>query len=153
MLTGHFIRYTCSIACLTYSEDDLLKFKTKHQNWKERQFKWLWTWHFCLCQRGRSQCFRNCWSTGIFLIPWSRWATAAEDHTGCHSCELRRGNRGYNSHKLTKTGQWKVGKMLPDLTSLDFSCNIQMVGSEFGVNNSKTWIYLALFLWLMLVVV
>ncbi len=37
--------------------------------------------------------------------PWSRWATAAEDHTGCRSCQLRTGNRGYNSLRLTKIGQ------------------------------------------------
>ncbi len=36
--------------------------------------------------------------------PWSRWATAAEDHTGCRSCQLRTGNGGYNSHRLTKIG-------------------------------------------------
>ncbi len=32
-------------------------------------------------------------------------ATAAEDHTGCRSCQLRTGNGGYNSHRLTKIGQ------------------------------------------------
>ncbi len=36
------------------------------------------------------------------LKPWSRWSTAAEDHTGCRSCQLRTGNGGYNSHRLTK---------------------------------------------------
>ncbi len=30
---------------------------------------------------------------------------AAEDHTGCRSCQLRTGNRGYNSRRLTKIGQ------------------------------------------------
>ena len=29
--------------------------------------------------------------------------------------------------------------------SLDFSCGIQMVGSEFGVNNIKAWIHPALY--------
>ncbi len=37
--------------------------------------------------------------------PWSRWATATEDHTGCRSCQLRTGNGGYNSHRLTKIKQ------------------------------------------------
>ncbi len=32
-------------------------------------------------------------------------ATAAEDHTGCRSCQLKTGNGGYNSHRLTKIGQ------------------------------------------------
>ncbi len=32
------------------------------------------------------------------IEPWSRWTTAAEDHTGCRSCQIRTGNRGYNSH-------------------------------------------------------
>ena len=29
--------------------------------------------------------------------------------------------------------------------SLDFSCDIQMVGSEFGINNMKAWIHPALY--------
>ncbi len=43
-------------------------------------------------------------NTQQHIKPWSRWATAAEDHTGCRSCQLRTGNRGYNSHRLTKIG-------------------------------------------------
>ncbi len=66
-----------------------------------------------------------------------------KDHTGCHSCQLRTGNGGYNSHRLTKIGQ-KIGKTLPGLMSLDFCCNIQMVGSEFAVKNMKAWIQPAL---------
>ncbi len=46
--------------------------------------------------------------------------TAAEDHTGCRSCQLRTGNRGYNSHRITKIGQYKIGNTLPGLMSLDF---------------------------------
>jgi len=34
--------------------------------------------------------------------------------------------------------------MLPGLMSLDFCRDIQEVGSEFGVNNIKAWIHLAL---------
>ncbi len=34
---------------------------------------------------------------------WS--STAAEDLTGCRSCQLRTGNGGYNSHRLTKIGK------------------------------------------------
>ncbi len=30
--------------------------------------------------------------------------------------------------------------MLPGLKSLDFCCNIQMVGSEFGVKNMKAMV-------------
>ncbi len=37
--------------------------------------------------------------------PWSRWTTAAEDHTGCRSCQLRTGNGGYKSHRLIRIGQ------------------------------------------------
>ena len=33
---------------------------------------------------------------------------------------LQIGKRGYNLHELTKIGQLKTGKMLPDLMSLDF---------------------------------
>jgi len=31
--------------------------------------------------------------------------------------------------------------MLPSLMSLDFCCDIQMVGSDFCVNNMKVWIH------------
>ncbi len=57
---------------------------------------------------------------------------------------VRTGNGGYNSQRLTKIGQKKIGKTLPDLMSLDFCCDIQMVVSEFGVKNMKAWIHLAL---------
>ncbi len=39
--------------------------------------------------------------------PWSRWATAAEDHTGCRSCQLRTGKGGYNSHQNWTIKDWK----------------------------------------------
>ncbi len=39
------------------------------------------------------------------IEPWSRWAAAAEDHTGCRSCLIRTAHGGCNSHRLTKTGQ------------------------------------------------
>ncbi len=75
------------------------------------------------------------------LEPWSRWAPAAEDHTGCRSCQIRTGHGGYNSHRFTKIGQQKMVKTLPGLMSLDFCCNIQMLGSVFGVKNMKAWIH------------
>lgn len=37
--------------------------------------------------------------------PWSRWATAAEDHTRYHCFKLRTANWGYKWHRLTKTRQ------------------------------------------------
>lgn len=42
--------------------------------------------------------------------PWSRWATAAEDHTRCHCFKLRTANWGYKWHRLTKTRQQEIGK-------------------------------------------
>lgn len=71
--------------------------------------------------------------------PWRSWATAAEDHTICYSCQLQTGKNAYNSHGLIKAGQQKIGNVL--LTSFNFSCNIQMVGSEIGINNMKAWIH------------
>ncbi len=44
-------------------------------------------------------------------------------------------------------------KTLPGLMSLDFCCDIQMIGSEFGIKNMKTWIHPALSQWFRLVVV
>ncbi len=37
--------------------------------------------------------------------------------------------------------------------SLNFCCDIQMVGTEIGVNNMKIWIHPALYQWFRLVVV
>lgn len=34
-------------------------------------------------------------------------------HTGCHSYQLRTGNQGYSFHRLSKIGQYKIGKLLP----------------------------------------
>ncbi len=39
------------------------------------------------------------------------------------------------------------------LMILDFCCDIQMVGSEFGIKNMKAWIHPALSQWFRLVVV
>ncbi len=77
------------------------------------------------------------------IEPWSGWATAEEDHTGCRSCQLRTGNRIYHSHRITNEQQ-KIGKTLSGLMSLDFCCQIKTVGSEFGVKNMKAWIHPAL---------
>ncbi len=41
-----------------------------------------------------------------------------------------------------KIEQLKIGKTLPGLMSLDFCCDIKMLGSEFGVKNKKAWIIL-----------
>ena len=40
--------------------------------------------------------------------------------------------------------------MLLGLMSLDFCLDIQIVGSEFGVNNIKAWIHHALYKWFMM---
>lgn len=39
------------------------------------------------------------------------------------------------------------GKPLPGLRSLDFCCNIWMVGSEFDVEDMKSWTHPALCQW------
>jgi len=49
--------------------------------------------------------------------------------------------------QFTQTHQnWTIEdwKTLPGLMSLDFCCDIQMVGSEFGIKNMKAWIHPAL---------
>lgn len=38
------------------------------------------------------------------------WVTGAEDHTRCHSCLLRTGERGYNKRDLSKIRQQKTGR-------------------------------------------
>ncbi|MDF4280576.1 hypothetical protein P3371_24365 [Vibrio parahaemolyticus] len=46
------------------------------------------------------------------------------------------------AHQNWTIEDWKT---LPGLMSLDFCCHIQMVESEFGVNNMKAWIHPALY--------
>ncbi len=133
---------------------------------KKENIQWaavVWTKMPCWCQRKVGKLVRDDRKTTVtqtttrynqgmqntslntqHVEPWSRWATAAEDHTGCRSCQLRTGNRGYNSHRLTKIGQQKIVKTLPGQMSLDFCCDIQMLGSEFAVKNMKAWIHPAL---------
>ncbi|TWW69929.1 hypothetical protein D4764_18G0007350 [Takifugu flavidus] len=41
-------------------------------------------------------------------------------------------------------GNVKLTKLDKSLSSLDFSCGIQMVGSEFGLNNMTAWVHPAL---------
>lgn len=48
-----------------------------------------------------------------FTTHWNLSSTAAEDKIGCHSCQLRTGKWSYNSHGLTKIGQYKIRKTLP----------------------------------------
>ncbi len=46
-----------------------------------------------------------------------------------------------SKRRLQAHQNWKT---LPGLMSLDFCCDIQMIGSEFGVKNMKAWIHPAL---------
>ncbi len=71
------------------------------------------------------------------IKPWSKWTAAAEDHTGCCSCQLRTGNGGYNSHRVQN---WTI-EVWSDESQFLLR---QMVGSEFGIKNMKAWIHPAL---------
>ncbi len=51
------------------------------------------------------------------------------------------------AHQNWSIEDWK------NVMSLDFCCEIQMVGSEFGVKNMKAWIHPALSQWFRLVLV
>ncbi len=51
---------------------------------------------------------QNTISEHTHIEPWSRWATAAEDHTGCRSCQLRTGNGGFaQAHQNWTIEDWK----------------------------------------------
>lgn len=47
----------------------------------------------------------------------------------------------YERERNIKIGLCKIGQILPGLMNLNFCCDIQMLGSEFGVNNMKGYIY------------
>ncbi len=54
------------------------------------------------------------------------------------------------THQNWTIEDWKT---LPGLMSLNFCCDIQMVGSVFGIKNKKAWIHPALSQWFRLLVV
>ncbi len=57
-----------------------------------------------------NQCMQNTSLNTQHVEPWHRCAPAAEDHTGCRSCQLRTAHGGYNSHRITKIRQMKIEK-------------------------------------------
>ncbi len=69
--------------------------------------------------------------------PWSRWATAAEDHTGCRSCQLRTGNGDNRRLKnvawsdvswfLLQHSDGRVRIWCKEHESMDPSCLVSMV--------------------------
>ncbi len=72
-----------------------------------------------------------------------------------HRVPLRSDKNSTRRIQFTQTHQnWTVEDW-KNVMSLDFCCDIQMVGSEFGihVNNMKAWIHPALSQWFRLVVV
>ncbi len=52
-----------------------------------------------------NQCMQNTISERTTRRTLKQMATTAEDHTGCRSCQIRRGNGGYNLHRLSNIGQ------------------------------------------------
>jgi len=61
---------------------------------------------------------------------------AAEDHNECHFCQLRTGQRLQftQAHQNWTIDDW----MLPGRMSLDFCCNILVVGSAFWSKQHKS---------------
>lgn len=154
-----------------HSQDGLLNFNLSIRMSKKGDLRGTLNVIWLLVPHGLPDYFTKCWSAGHFphnhlqslLGKFMKRenmqksiferishknldtaATAAKDHAGCHSCELRIETRRYNSPGFTKIEQQKT-KTLPDLMSPDFSCDIQMAGSEFGIKFMKAWIHPALY--------
>ncbi len=89
--------------------------------------------------------------------PWSRWATAAEDHTGCRCCQLRTGNRlqfaqvhqnwknvawSDESRFLLRHSDGRVRILCKEHESMDPSClvsTIQAGGGSLMVSGIISW--------------
>ena len=70
-------------------------------------------------------------------------AKTAEDHIRCLVSSETEATIHMGSPKVNKK---KILKMLPGLTmSLNFSSNIQVVGSGLGTSNIKSWIHPAVY--------
>ncbi len=66
-------------------------------------------------------CYNQCIKMSISVAPWSRCATATEDHIGWHFCQLR-------------TESWGSSNLEDDWEKEAWYDDIRMVGSDFGVN-------------------
>ncbi len=73
------------------------------------------------------------------IEPWSRWAPAAEDHTGCRSCQIRTGHGGYNGSRacschhtappcftddVVRFGSWAVSSLFHTFLQVHLNFNL-----------------------------
>lgn len=86
----------------------------------------------------------NTITTTHWFVDLCRWT----DHTACHSCQLKQKTGATICTCWPKIRQWHIGgkkKKLSGLLNLDFSYNIPLVLSEFGMCDIKAWIHPALY--------
>lgn len=117
-----------------------------------------WPNNFCapLKNANVSVSSQMCFFIGTEIKPHitTATATAAEDQSGCYSCQLRRkGKWGYNLHGLSKIAPLKIVKRCHVQMSFDFCCILSVVDWEFKVSDMKAWIYPALYQQFILLVV
>lgn len=75
----------------------------------------------------KSTCYNQGLQNAQHAKPWSRCATAPEDHTRCHSCKLRTQHWGYNLQQKTRE-DWRN---LPTQISLSCAAIFGWCGEDF----------------------
>ncbi len=149
-----------------HSQDNLLGFKLSIRMGKKGDISYFECGMVVGARRAWTDYFRNRWSTGIFSSFYREWSEKEKISSERQLCgwkcfdDVRRKmarlvelkatvtqiSTRYNwgeqiGYSSKRSGNWKG---LPNMTILDFCCNIRMVGSEFGINNTKAWVHPAL---------
>ncbi len=123
----------------------------------------VWTKMPCWCQRRMSRLVRDDRKTTVTQITTHYNQGMQNAISECttlrtlkqmgyssrrpHRVPLLSAKNGKRRLQFTQAHQnWTIEdwKALPGLMILDFCCNIQMVGSKFGVKDMKAWIHPAL---------
>lgn len=88
-------------------------------------------------------CHNRRWEKSMFectaVEPWSRWVTAAQDHSGCHSCRQTAGPWGYNWQGLykKKKADRRFGKKCAWSDESQFQRYLDGGGQNFAWTNWK----------------
>ncbi len=129
--------------------------------WKREYIQWaavVWTKMPCWCQRRMGRVVRDDKKATVTRIT-TRYNQGMQNIISEHTTRRILKQMGYSSRRphrvplLSAKNRKQRLQLTQALMSLDFCCEIQMVGSEFGVKNIKVCIHLAFYQRFRLVVV
>ncbi len=127
--------------------------------WKRENIQWaavVWMNMSCWCQRTEENgLVRNDRKTTVTQIT-TRYNQDLQNTISGHTTHRTLKQMGSSSrrpHRVPLLSDKNSTRRIQFTQSLDFCCNIQMLGSEFDVKNMKAWIHPVLSQWFRLVLV